>query len=268
MPGTTTAGRFEVSSIAAKAGIGAGAGVCLAIVKLIEVNFYLGQPHAQVVGGILTALAFVALAALFSAFVSEKDPRKIFTQGLLAPSLLVALVHQGAAMPGATTTSSPESIPTLSGLVQLVEPTLYAEQRPGVQVVTPDRLRATVSDGALLMLGRGSVASSFMYVVGKTTRQEEATAVAERVQRVLTGARLSSRAQVIQIQGNPERYVIVGGLQTQAEATRIRREVITKVVDSGQTDPGALKLLVNGVIVDGRSLAQWRSGTREEGALP
>jgi len=257
MPGSTTStGRTEVSSIGAKAGIGAGAGLCLAIVKLVEVNFYLGQPQAQVVGGILTAVAFVALAALFSAFVAEKEVRKIFMQGLLAPSLLVALIHQGAAMPGATTTASPDAIPSLSGLVQLVEATLYAEQRPGVQVVSPDRLQATVGEGALLMLGRATVASSFVYVVGKTTNQQEALAAKERVQRVLTGARLSSRAQVIQIQGSPETYVIVGGLRTQPEATRIRREVITKVVDGGQADAGTLKLLVNGVIVDGRSLAR------------
>src|SRR5262249_3622274 len=77
--------------------IGAGAGVCLALVKLLEVNFYIGQSQAAVAGGLLAAAAFLVVGALFTAFgTDEHDTGKLFMQGLLAPSLIIAIAHRGA----------------------------------------------------------------------------------------------------------------------------------------------------------------------------
>src|SRR2546425_8583177 len=84
-----------------KFAIGAGAGLSLALVKLVEVNFYIGQPSPIIFGGVLTMLAFAVLAALFTTFADDAEPGKLFMQGLLAPSLLIAVVHRGADSPNA-----------------------------------------------------------------------------------------------------------------------------------------------------------------------
>src|SRR5207247_9480898 len=94
---TTVASPSSKDSVAAavKFGIGAGAGLCLALVKLVEANFFIGQASQVALGGALTMMAFAILAAVFTAFADENDRGKLFMQGLLAPSLLIALIHRG-----------------------------------------------------------------------------------------------------------------------------------------------------------------------------
>jgi hypothetical protein len=241
-----------------KLGIGAVGGVCLALVKLVEVNFYIGESGPKAIGGFLTLLAFVLLAALSSVFLGEKEPKKVFLQGLLAPSLLIALIHQGAGLPAQTPSASPSAIPSF-GIMELLIPGVHAEEllqemQAKALDVPVERIRGTATDGALLALGRGSASASFMYVIGKGTDARQASAVADRVQRALLTSGSGLRVQTIRIEGRNELYVTVGGLLTGPEAARTRADVVKKVVDSGQVDAATLKMLVNGPVVDGREL--------------
>jgi hypothetical protein len=75
--------------------IGACGGICLTVIRLIDANFFLDYEGSTVLGGYLTALGLVILSSIFTCFVDETSHRKLFTQALLAPSLLVAMVSTG-----------------------------------------------------------------------------------------------------------------------------------------------------------------------------
>src|SRR5215470_4811215 len=78
-----------------KALIGACGGTCLVMLRLIDANFFIYEEWGTMLGGYLTALGFVVLSTIFTCFVDENNPRKLFTQALLAPSLLIAMVKTG-----------------------------------------------------------------------------------------------------------------------------------------------------------------------------
>jgi hypothetical protein len=70
-------------SVLKRLGIGASAGICLVLVKLIQANFYLGGEIAspEALGGYLTAASFVVLTMIFTLFLEEIEARKLFMQG-------------------------------------------------------------------------------------------------------------------------------------------------------------------------------------------
>jgi hypothetical protein len=248
-------------SPAVKLAIGAGAGFCLSLVKLLEVNFYIGQAGPVILGGVLTMVAFGVVAALFTAFGNdEHDTAKLFMQGLLAPSLIIALVHRGADLP---TTKGPDvSIPTLGALSDLLIPTLYAEpQAPApphpaaaVTVLKPDQFDGSVTDGALMLLGRSQDPSSFAFVVGKTTDPNQAQATAAKVRAAAQHAGLQETVHVVKAATSGDYFVTVGGFHSAADTATLKKQVVAKVLVSPLADQATLRLLVQGPVIDGRAL--------------
>jgi hypothetical protein len=248
-------------SVAAKLGIGAGAGFCLSLVKMLEVNFYLGQPSPVIIGGVLTVLAFAVVAAMFTAFgTDEQDTGKLFMQGLLAPSLVIALVHRGAdvsSIPGSAATT----IPSLGSITEVFVPSLYAaEQDPAttarsgsVQTVKAGRFDGSAIDGALMLLGRAPAQSSYVYVVGKTNDEKQALAASAKVRQAAQAAGIPSQVQVIKPEGTNDLYVTVGAFQSATAAAATKKEIVSKVVAAPAVDQSALRLLVNGPVVDART---------------
>lgn len=78
-----------------RAGIGAVPGGLLIVIQLVGANFYLGQPRELVIGGLLTALAFLLIATAWTALGDEVHKEKLVMRGHLAPSVLIALVTAG-----------------------------------------------------------------------------------------------------------------------------------------------------------------------------
>jgi hypothetical protein len=239
--------------------IGAGAGFSLALVKLVEVNFYIGQASAIVLGGALTMVAFAVLAALFTMFAEDAEPGKLFMQGLLAPSLLVAVVHRGA--DAANAMAADVTVPTLS-ITELLMPTVHAQApaaaQPAVKTLKPGQFEGTLADGALMVLGRAQQQESFVYVVGKTTDRQQATSAAAKLRRMTQQAGLQVPITVVQAEGSSDLFVTVGSFQSAADAAKTKTQVVDKVLNAPQTDQSALKALLNGPIVDGRTLAKKR----------
>src|SRR5258708_5297018 len=84
-----------------KAGIGALGGFGLAILKLIDAKFYLQSDSWQEpTAAYLTYFCYMILGSLVAVFLTEHDlpvpklRRSSFVLGLLAPSVLVALLTQ------------------------------------------------------------------------------------------------------------------------------------------------------------------------------
>lgn len=244
-------------SRATKGGIGALAGLCLALIKLVEVNFYIGQPSGVVLGGVLTMAAFVTLAAAWASCADETDVGKLFTNGLLAPSLLIALVHQGA--DAAQPRTNNVSIPTLN-VTELFMPVVHAQERTTatsrVRTLRPGQFDGSVADGALMVLGRPQAQTSFVYVVGQTRDPKQATAAMQKVSAAEHQAGVSAAVHVVRAEATGDFYVTIGDFQTAAGAARTKQQVVDKVLSSRGVDPEALKLLVSGPVVDGRALVQ------------
>lgn len=93
-----------------KMGIGFAGGVSLALLYLTENRFFLLLPaelgSAVKVVGYLNAISFLAIGTIYATIAKEDVPRKVFTNALMAPSLLMAIVH------GATGVEAPPSSPT------------------------------------------------------------------------------------------------------------------------------------------------------------
>src|SRR5215471_4613973 len=247
-------------SIALKLAIGAGAGVCLALVKLLEVNFYIGQPRAVVAGGLLAAAAFLLVGALFTAFgTDEHQTGKLFMQGLLARSLIIAIEHRGVDVPQQADTHP--AIPTLGALTDIAIPVLFAaepQQPPAaapasVKTITREQVSPSGLDGALMLLGRTQASQSFLYVVGKTTNKAQAEKTAARLRDALGG---QETINIVKSDNGPDLYVVVGSLQTANSAAASKQQVIAKVAGNPRADPQAVALLANGPVVDARSLVK------------
>jgi xanthine/uracil/vitamin C permease (AzgA family) len=245
---------------AVKFGIGAGAGLCLALVKLVEANFFIGQPSQVAMGGALTMVAFAILAAVFTAFAEENDRGKLFMQGLLAPSLLIALIHRGVDAPEGK--AADVTIPTLGRVSEFFVPTVLAQaaappaQTKAVQTIKSRDVSGSATDGALILLGRPQQQAFYVYVVGKTADLAQAQKTADRISKALKEAGASTSANVVRTEGSADFLVTVGSFQTSEAATRMRRDVIGKAVNAPQADEASVKLLVNGRVVDARTLVK------------
>jgi len=258
---TTAATTVETPQLVtrpAKFVIGAVAGMCLVLLRLLEVNFFLGQPRDVILGGFLGMTALAVLAACTTAYLAEDEdpPRKLFLQGLLAPSLLVAVVHQGGDVgPGLRPAAS---IPTLEETsLWLIQP-LHAEEQPdphrGVPVVilkAADLGNTRVRDGISVLLGRASSQQPFVYVVGQAAAQQEASRTAEQ----LHAAGVDGVA-VTQVQGARTWYVTIGELQSAAQANRLREATVERFARDRSANDTTLRLLINGPVVDARRLAK------------
>jgi hypothetical protein len=259
---TTVASPNSKDSVApaVKFGIGAGAGLCLALVKLVEANFFIGQASQVALGGALTMMAFAILAAVFTAFADENDRGKLFMQGLLAPSLLIALIHRGVDAPEGK--AADVTIPTLGRVSEFFVPTVLAQAPPppaqsrAVRTIKPRDVEGSATDGALILLGRAQQQTSYLYVVGKTTDVAQAQKTVDRIRTALREAGASPSANVVRTEGGADFLVTIGSFQTSEAATAMRREVIGKVVNAPRADDVAVKLLVNGRVIDGRTLVK------------
>ena len=244
--------------------IGASAGTCLVLVKLIQANFYLGGDIAPAValGGYLTAASFVALTVIFTCFLEEIEPRKLFMQALAAPGFLIALAQPGIGHAPAVINGGMQElneIPILPTATLLFPLTAYAAEDPAgeapkVQMLSPSSFDGTVVDGALRFVGRKGSATPYVYIVGKTSDEHNA----RRIASIYSNALADQQVHLLQPEGSDKIYVSVGDFGSAVEVVAKRRAISQDVAKLGaeRLELKYLLPLIQGKVVNVRELSK------------
>lgn len=222
--------------------IGASGGLGLALLKLIAAGFFIteGPLGIQALVAYLTSAAYVVLGALAAGFLTDhevplpKMRRSAFVAGLLAPSLLLAIVSAPAQANPSARPSSP-IIQEIGGWFihqayaqEPEHPTEIAPPIPsGPQLFTmkPGDLEPSFADALLASLGRKAISVPYSFLVGTNKDRERALAAAARVNDMLKHVRqaegssnplaeavskLNLKAAVLSPEGIEHYYVVLG----------------------------------------------------------
>lgn len=266
-----------------RAGIGAIGGIALVLLKLIEANFYVEDMTSKVaLAAYCTFLAYILLGMIVAVFMSDHDlpPLKIkrsaFVTGLLAPTILIAVMTQ----PPTIAKGSGDPLRRLQHIAEFVVADARAQERApvkssapaaaqpasndaqsSVQIIRKQDLEPRLADAFLLALGRDRPIKSYMYVVGFSEDYSKAVQAAKSINAATTKAAGFSLppAKVIKFQGGERFFVTVGDPKSLEEAEQWKATAqdaaLTAVL---KQPPGyskeAAKLLLDGQIVDGRQL--------------
>lgn len=262
-----------------KALIGALGGLALALLKLIDAKFYLTSLFSvESQAAYLTYFCYMILGSVTAVFLSDQDepPAKLrksaFLLGLLAPSVLLAIANQPIKSPPAET----PVIPRLgawfvsSAHAQQTAPTQAPAPATQAQVVSRTSYEPSFGDAVAAALGRKTLSTPYAYVVGVTSDQKKALSTASKLNLALAGqagtpAGLPS-AQVLQFKGEPDYYVLLGGLASKEKQSNLAASVKGWGIEllSGSNPPPALdagdqkelgKLLLNAKVVAAPKLA-------------
>ncbi|HEY7638177.1 MAG TPA: hypothetical protein VH814_00530 [Steroidobacteraceae bacterium] len=254
--------------------IGGVGAVCLGLLKLIGANFYLAEASGAVaLGAYLTYGAYLVFGMAVAFFFAEDGPdkpkvrRSAFVMGLLAPSVLIAIVSKAPEeLPLRTVT--PADVPTLGSMGAVVVDGLfgsaaYAQTVDKASVV--DIAQATapqgVADGVRSALGRAATPQNYLFVLGKTRNKELAVAEAGRINDVLSRneATKDLNAVVLTSADTAEIYISVGLGLTAEQAIETKRlsaqsAVATLQEGASKDEVDAAAKLLRGQIVRGADL--------------
>jgi hypothetical protein len=224
--------------------IGACGGVCLSLIKLIEANFYLASSPTVIAGAYLTYAAYIGLGMFVGYFFSEehkddlpKTRKSVFTMGLLAPSIIVALVSRPIQVPSAVGANA-SSIQELGrNVIDLVAPRAFAQPtRVSVtgdtttQILRREDLSGGFQAGMKSALGRPLASERMLVVIGKASSEEAARRAARDFGAILVPDSL--RASVMRVEGGTDYFVVVGGLVTLDHAAALKQAVRQAAIDA------------------------------------
>jgi len=262
-----------------KALIGATGGIALVLLKLIEVQFFVDDfGSKKALAAYLTYAAYVALGVIVALFFTDdkleeegKRRRSAFFAGLLAPSILLAVVRQ----PGAGHTADlfkqdPAEIPKISLL-------LVKEARAQGQATSPSRSDAKSDvpvielkkadieggfvDGFKAAIGRSDPPKEYVFVLGEAASVDKAVAVAQDVNKLLWMQAKTPRtsAYVFRPEGSKGWFVTIGNFDAPAAAFGYR-EIAKAAAIKSLTSPTAApmektaaKLMLEGKIISGKA---------------
>lgn len=208
-----------------KALIGAAGGLSLVLLKLIEVRFLISEPSAPtIIAAYLTFAAYILLGVFVAVFFTDdtleesKRQKNAFVAGLLAPSVLLAVVSQGPA--SRAPTESPK-IPKISELFissahaqETKTPNRVPAMDLSSQVVVVKRsdVGAGFIDGFKIAIGRYTAARPSLYVLGEAQNEIKAAEFANQVNAVLRAKSypVGAYANVIQPAGENKWFVSIG----------------------------------------------------------
>jgi hypothetical protein len=237
-----------------KAAIGALGGLALTLLKLIDAKFYVGATSSiEVQAAYFTYLAYIVLGSLAAVFIPDHDlpPRKTirsaFVMGLLAPSVLLAIVSQPvhvstpardtaipkisslpfsaahAQEPGLTEMPAFPAFPTMKPMPK-VEP-FNAGKGFSVEyrVLPKSALQPSFREAFWAAVGRHDLETKYVYVVGTTQDKDKAMETATLANEVFAGT-ANLKSSILQIEGQPDFYVTVGGFVDQRNALKIKAD--------------------------------------------
>ena len=266
-----------------RAGIGAIGGIALVLLKLIEANFYVEDMTSKVaVAAYCTFVAYIGLGMIVAVFMSDHDlpPPKIrrsaFVTGLLAPTILIAVMTQ----PPTIAKGSGDPLRRLQHIADLVVSDVHAQERTpvknpapaaaqpasndaqsSVQIIRKQDLEPRLADAFLLALGRDRPIKSYMYVVGFSEDYSKAVQAAKSINAAANkaaGVNLPP-AKVVKFQGGERFFVTVGDPKSLEEAEQWKATAHDAALTAVLKQPSgyskeAAKLLLDGQVVDGRQL--------------
>jgi hypothetical protein len=252
-----------------KAIVGALSGTLLVILQLVGSNFYLDQDLKVIIGGVLTAVAFILIATIWTAIGDETHLEKLVMRGLLAPSLLIALVHKGVDVPeqhGGDSLSGvlkvENSVAPTSGILSRIAaqflPTIalaaQGERATAVETVRRADLEPNVLDGARLFVGRARSPQHYSFIVGVASTDSAARTVGREIQSIL-GDRQT--VELFRIEGRREVFISIGGLQDLERAHSSKDEATAALIAVNGTRAVSEEVrqgIAQGRVVSGRTL--------------
>ena len=240
--------------------IGGAAGVCLVLVKLIQVGFYVSKPadSGEVMGGLLTAGAFVAISMIFSPFLDETNPRKLFLQALAAPSFLLASVGPGLTPPLGETGPSRDEIGILPEVSLLLPFVVHAQEqdsqtqpRSSIEIETLQKgeFQGSLADGARRFVGRMPV-TPHAFIIGRSSEAAHAKAIAKIYQDLLGGETI----RLLQPEGSDQIYLAIGDLGDSQAVAKQKEEIVKHVELNDESDLKYAESLIRGQVVSLRKL--------------
>ena len=258
------------------AGIGA---VCLSLLKLIGANFYLGVGSREsVIGAYLTYVCYLVLGMAVGYLFGEEHPnssqktrQSVFLMGLLAPSILLAVITRSNIPTIGAPASNASNVPTLGlGLLPWPVSTVYAQTAPPkIAVVTKKDFSPSFADGVSAALGREPVPEPrVLWIAGKTTDEKKALQTAQQIDAWLPKQGNSTKdlkAKIIKPENSDQFYVTVGTTyssfqtlkdvpgKTAWQIDRTLKDAAGKALSSGG-DASTARMLIKGDVVKGDSL--------------
>lgn len=258
-----------------KAGIGALGGLGLAILKLIDARFFLGSVSStEAVAAYLTYFCYMLLGSLVAVFLTDHDlpepkmRRSAFVLGLLAPSVLLAIVTQPV-KPGQFPAESIRDVPKISSWFV---PSAYAQEPPKsdtgpgpmeqskIVTFTKEQVQPSFGSAILSALGRKGLVVPHAYVVGTTTDKQKALVAAKKVDWVLSTAEADIKlaTRVVKPEGADRYYITIGrpaGPEMVLDVKSAARSAAIKALTTTPSpdDKEAATLLLQGKVVDVRS---------------
>lgn len=240
-----------------KAIIGASGGLSLVILKLIEADFFLTSSlsEAEILVRYLTYIAYLILGIMVAIFFTDSDGNKekvrknAFISGLVAPSLLLALVSPPNLGEGVDPTSSihdlgeriqPSNFSPLGG-TESATPTFSRvrstdAQAAGSTIVNGVKVLDIVPDdiekpsfGQLLLgaIGRNPNLKNYVFVVGKTTSKHNAVNIAVNINSFMKKKRSLGvpRAIVMHPKNTNQYYITIGEINLKKDAKLIKHKI-------------------------------------------
>ncbi|WP_069470580.1 hypothetical protein [Candidatus Marithrix sp. Canyon 246] len=248
-----------------KAIIGASGGLSLVILKLIEADFFLTSSlsEAEILARYLTYIAYLLLGIMVAIFFTDSEGKKekvrknAFISGLVAPSLLLALLSPPNLGEGVDPTTSiqqfgekiqPSNFSPLgtesatdndhSSKLKNLTPTFSRVRSTDAQVskstivngvkvldIVPDDIeKATFAQLLLGAIGRNPNLKNYVFVVGKTTSQHNAVNIAVNINSFIKSLAVS-RAIVIHPKHTKNYYISIGEINLKTDAKLIKRKI-------------------------------------------
>lgn len=255
-----------------KAIIGASGGLSLVILKLIEADFFLTSSlsEAEILARYLTYIAYLLLGIMVAIFFTDSDGNKekvrknAFISGLVAPSLLLALLSPPnlgddvdptsrihdlgeriqpsnfSPLGAESATDNDASDDDHSSKLNLA-PTFNRVRSTDAQVsrttivhgvkvldIVPDDIEKA-SFGQLLLgaIGRNPNLKNYVFVVGKTTSQHNAVNIAVNINSFIKKKRSLGvpSAIVMHPKNTNQYYITIGEINLKKDARLIKRKI-------------------------------------------
>lgn len=269
-----------------KAFIGALGGLSLVLLKLIDNQFYIGcQSSNEVIAGYLTYITYLILGTLVATFFVDHDlpaqkiRKSAFILGLLAPSILIALLTKPIEQPGILNNVIGD-IPLVSNKViedkPKIEPLLISiaysqeairtvaqdeREEEGVKIISKAEVEPKMRDAFMKALGRPKEYENYAFVFGITEDATKALSAAEVVKSAISKSqlKLAEDIEVIKFDDSPVYFLVIGGFSKYQSALEMKNEAQITALKAlkEETDPLTIEntsLIFGGKVVSGTSL--------------
>ena len=260
-----------------KAFIGAAGGFSLVLLKLIDADFFVGAPHTKLLVGYLTYASYIVLGMIVSTYLTdhelskEKGRRQALIMGLLAPSILIAIITNPNTGNGQSVSHAGlNTVPDLGFNISPVGKAYADDVAPSaapssaqkdikIKVIKKSDVEIGYKEAFLSQFGRQNAENKFALVVGSSSNKDRATDVAKQLNTALGCHGDSTNetcAELLKTNQSNLVFVTIGGLQSLNSAQNLKLqsiETLLKPADSSQTvDHGELAALIsNGKIIPG-----------------